>query len=135
MTYEMKPIGYVRTSAERLPRHWSISRVEGELVIEPEYAEGLRDVEAGQMIVVLFVFHRSPPFENSLLTQRPPHHGRLRGLFSICSPVRPNPIGLSVVEVTGVDANVVKVTGLDMYDGTPILDIKPYYQKQPGEEA
>ncbi len=60
MRIELRPIGFVRTDAEELPRHWSVSEVEGTLVIDEEYSEGLRDIEPGQRIVVIFYFHRSP---------------------------------------------------------------------------
>lgn len=62
MSIELRNIGFVRTSAAELPRHWSVSDVEGTLVIDEEYAEGLRDIRAGQRIVVIFAFHRSPGF-------------------------------------------------------------------------
>lgn len=128
--YEFKPIGYVRTNAENIPRHWSISEVEGEIVIEPEYKVGLRDIKAGDRIVVLFVFHQSPAFNLEKLIQKPPHLNETKGVFSTCSPHRPNPIGLSVVEVLEVRENIIKVKGLDMYDGTPVLDIKTYIEYQ-----
>ena len=122
----MEPIGVVRTSAEDLPRHWSVSDVAGTLVIDEEYAEGLRDIEPGQRIVVLFHFHRSPPFSSPLLRQTSGETGQEMGVFSLCSPVRPNPIGLSILDVVGVSGTRVDVRGLDMLDGTPLLDIKPY---------
>jgi tRNA (adenine37-N6)-methyltransferase len=126
MRIELRTIGFVRTDAEELPRHWSVSEVEGTLVIDEEYAEGLRDIEPGQRIVVILNFHRSPGFSPEFLWQTPPHHGREMGVFSICSPIRPNPIGMSVVEVLGIRGANVDVKRLDMLDGTPILDIKPY---------
>ncbi len=122
----LKSIGIVRTDAETVPRHWTVSDIKGNLVIDPEYIEGLKDIRPGDRIVVLFHFHKSPPFSRSMLTQIPPHRDRDFGVFSICSPRRPNPIGLSVLEVTGIHENVVEVRNIDMLDGTPILDIKPY---------
>ncbi len=126
MQVTFTPIGTVRTSATEVPRHWSLSEVEGVLEIDPRYVAGIRDIEAGQRIVVLFHFHLSPPFSESFLTGTPPNREEPLGVFSICSPRRPNPIGLSVVEVTAVDGNRIEVRGIDMLDGTPILDIKPY---------
>jgi len=126
MNMTLTPIGVVRTEAVDLPRHWSLSDVEGTLEIDPEFAPGLRDIEAGQKIVVLFHFHKSPPFSENLLFQTPPHKTEAKGVFSICSPRRPNPIGLSVVDVTAVRDNKIDVRGIDMFDGTPILDIKPH---------
>ena len=101
MSIEFRPIGFVRTNAQELPRHWSVSDVEGTLVIDEEYSEGLRDIEAGQLIVVIFYFHRSPEFSPELLRQTSGHTGREMGVFSICSPVRPNPIGMSAVKCSG----------------------------------
>lgn len=121
-----EPIGWVRTDATSVPRHWSVSDVAGELEIKPELAPGLANIKPGQKIVVLFYFHQSRTFEESALTQTPPHRSGARGVFSICSPRRPNPIGMSILQVAGVNGNTVKVKGLDMYDGTPILDIKPH---------
>ncbi len=123
---EMTPIGHVESGCASPPRHWTVSEVEGRLVIAPEYAPGLADIAPGERIVVLFCFHRSPPFSPDLLRQTPPHRSGPRGVFSICSPRRPNPIGLSVLEVLAVEDNTLRVRGLDMLDGTPILDIKPW---------
>ena len=100
--FVFRPIGYVRTKAREIPRHWTISRVEGELVIDPAYEKGLRDLKPGERLVVLFVFDRSEPFRPEKLLQIPPHRGEPRGVFSTCSPVRPNPIGLSGVEIREV---------------------------------
>ncbi|BCB97062.1 tRNA (N6-threonylcarbamoyladenosine(37)-N6)-methyltransferase TrmO [Dissulfurispira thermophila] len=125
MKIELTPIGFVRTKAKSIPRHWTVSDVEGEIVINEEYKEGLRDIKAGQHIVVIFYFHQSPQFTHELLVQKPHHSKESKGVFSICSPVRPNPIGMSVVEVTGIDGCTLHIKGLDMLDGTPVIDIKP----------
>jgi tRNA-Thr(GGU) m(6)t(6)A37 methyltransferase TsaA len=125
---ELTPIGLVRVEAEEVPRNWRRSELEGMLVIDDEYSEGLADIEPGQRIVVIFNFHRSPEFSAELLRQTPPHTGKQTGIFSICSPVRPNPVGMSVLEVLEVEGGTVRVRGLDMLDGTPILDIKPHIE-------
>ncbi len=128
MSIELIPIGFVRTDAQELPRHWSVSDVKGTLVIDEEYSEGLRGIEAGQRIVVIFHFHRSPEFSQKFVRQTSGHHGGEMGVFSTCSPIRPNPIGMSVLEVLRIrDANI-DVRRLDMMDGTPILDIKPHVE-------
>ncbi len=128
MGLELTPIGLVRVEAEEVPRNWRRSELEGMLVIDDEYSEGLADIEPGQRIVVIFNFHRSPEFSAELLRQTPPHTGKQTGIFSICSPVRPNPVGMSVLEVLEVEGGAVRVRGLDMLDGTPILDIKPHIE-------
>jgi tRNA-Thr(GGU) m(6)t(6)A37 methyltransferase TsaA len=119
------PIGFVKTNATKLPRHWSVSQEKGTLEIFPEFAPALRDIEIGQKIVVLFHFHKSPAFNPGYLFQTPPHRSSSRGVFSICSPNRPNAIGMSVVEVTSKEDGLIGVKHIDMMDGTPILDIKP----------
>ena len=126
MAIALQPIGTAHTEAKEIPRHWTVSDVEGRLVIDPQYTEGLTDIIAGQLIVVLFHFHQSPSFSTDLLKQTPPHRDRPLGVFSICSPRRPNPIGLSVLEVLARRDNVLEVRNMDMLDGTPILDIKPH---------
>jgi tRNA-Thr(GGU) m(6)t(6)A37 methyltransferase TsaA len=124
-TISFTPIGFVKTNATKLPRHWSVSQEKGILEIHPEFVSALRDIETGQKIVVLFHFHKSPAFNSDYLFQTPPHRASSRGVFSICSPIRPNAIGMSVVEVTNKDQERIEVKHIDMIDGTPILDIKP----------
>ncbi len=126
MPVTLTPIGTAHTDATSIPRHWTVSDVEGTLIIDPEYTGALADIQVGERIVVLFHFHKSPPFSPDLLKQTPPHRDRPLGVFSICSPRRPNPIGLSVVKVLARQGNVLVVRGMDMIDGTPIFDIKPF---------
>lgn len=126
----MKPIGITKTDAKEIPRHWSVSTTTGKLVIQKQYEEGLKNINKGQQIVVLFLFHQSPPFTPDKLSQKPPHLDEIKGVFSICSPIRPNPIGMSVLEVLAVENNIITVKNIDMLDGTPILDIKPYTAKK-----
>ena len=130
MKIELTPIGFVKTEAEIVPRHWTISAAEGSIVINKQYKDGLKDIKTGQRIVVLFYFHQSPKFTPDLLVQKPKHRNEQLGVFSICSPVRPNPLGMSVVEVLGIDGNLIHIKGLDMRDGTPVLDIKPMTEKE-----
>jgi len=128
MTIEMTPIGYAQTREKKVPRHWSVSDLVGFLEIDDAYVDGLRDIGPGDRIVVIFHFHRSPAFETRYLIQTPPHHGQARGVFSTCSPRRPNPIGFSVLEVIERKGNRIVAKGMDMIDGTPILDIKPFVE-------
>ena len=126
MTIEMTPIGVFHTEATDIPRHWSVSEVVGQIEINEMYAPGLKDIAPGQKVIVLFHFHKSRKFDPEFLTQTPPHRQKPMGVFSICSPYRPNPIGLSVLEVVAVEKNILSVKNADMLDGTPILDIKPH---------
>jgi tRNA-Thr(GGU) m(6)t(6)A37 methyltransferase TsaA len=125
---DIKPIGIVKTAAKEIPRHWTVSAVEGKLVIGKEYEQGLQDIREGQRIVVIFLFHKSSSFSHHYIIQNPPHLNKQKGVFSTCSPIRPNPIGLSVLEVLKVEKNIIFVRGIDMLDGSPILDIKPYIE-------
>jgi len=91
--------------------------------IYPEYAEGLQDLEDFSHIFLLYVLHESSGY--SLLV-KPFLDDKLHGLFATRYPARPNPIGLSVVRLIAHKGNVLEVDGVDMLDGTPLLDIKPY---------
>lgn len=122
---EFKPIGFVKTTTQKVPRHWTISDVEGVIIINRIYTEGLKGIKIGQYIIAIFHFHQSREFDLRHLVQTPPHSNERIGVFNTCSPIRPNPIGMSVLEVIGITENVIHVKGLDMLDGTPILDIKP----------
>ena len=128
MKIEMSPIGIFHTNEKNIPRHWSVSEVVGTIEIDKLFEPGLKDITAGQKIIVLFYFHKSRPFDPASLAQTPPHRGKAMGVFSICSPFRPNPIGLSVLTVLNVEANIITVNHADMIDGTPILDIKPHIE-------
>lgn len=120
----LKPIGYVSTEAKEIPRSYLVSEVEGTLIINEAYSEGLSDLKAGDRIYVLFHFHKSPPFSPEYLRVKPPHLQEKKGVFSTHSPIRPNPIGLSILEVLFIQGNRIRVKGLDMLDGSPIWDIK-----------
>ena len=126
MNIVMKPIGFIRTDVVKVPRHWSVSDAEGTLVIDEKYLQGLEDISVGERIVVIFHFHQSQGFSPQFLRQTPPHRVEPLGVFSICSPIRPNPIGMSVLKVLGIKGNTIHFKGLDMIDGTPVLDIKPF---------
>ncbi|MBA2882462.1 tRNA-Thr(GGU) m(6)t(6)A37 methyltransferase TsaA [Desulfosalsimonas propionicica] len=126
MKIEMTPIGTFYTDETDIPRHWTVSEAKGRIEINPDFQKGLQDLAVGEQIVVLFGFHKSQAFTPDLLVQKPPHRDRPFGVFSICSPRRPNPIGLSVLRVTDIRENVLEVENIDMLDQTPILDIKPH---------
>jgi len=130
MEIKLKPIGYVKTDAKKIPRHHTVSDVKGQIIINEEYKEGLKDIKPGDRIVVIFYFDKSPEFNSSYLVQKPPHRDREFGVFSTCSPVRPNPIGMSVLDVLDVKDNIIYVKGIDMFDKTPVLDIKPDVRKE-----
>jgi tRNA-Thr(GGU) m(6)t(6)A37 methyltransferase TsaA len=126
MNIKFDPIGFVKTQETNIPRHWSVSDAEGIIIIDEKYTEGLKDIRQGQQIIVIFYFHRSPNFNSGYLIQKPHHKDSTMGVFSTCSPVRPNPVGFSILEVTGIHDNIISVKGIDMIDGTPVIDIKPF---------
>jgi tRNA-Thr(GGU) m(6)t(6)A37 methyltransferase TsaA len=109
---------------------------DGVLKILPEFEPGLTDVEGFSHLFVIWEFDRSPRKElrGSDLLASPPSDNRQHGVFSTRSPRRPNPIGLTVVELLRRDGLELHVRGVDMLDGTPILDIKPYLSSIPTEK-
>ena len=96
---------------------------QGTAIIHDEFADGLADIEGFSHIWVLFLADRT---EGYSLDVTPPGESRPHGLFATRTPNRPNPIGMTLVELAEREGNVLHVRGVDMLDGTPILDIKPY---------
>jgi tRNA-Thr(GGU) m(6)t(6)A37 methyltransferase TsaA len=106
--------------------------IRGELEIFEEFAEGLQDIDGFSYIILVFVFHKSG---EKKLYAHPPFDGERRGIFSTRSPNRPNPIGLSILRLIARDKNKLQVQGVDMLEGTPILDIKPYTPRDQKPDA
>ena len=133
--FTFKPIGYVRSpysETSQVPRGPGAQhQAEGVIEIEPEFEEGLLDIEGFSHLFIVWVFDRS---EGCELTGIPPTDNRPHGVFATRSPYRPNPIALTVVELLGRDGRNLRVRGVDMADGTPILDIKPYLSSVPAEK-
>ena len=131
----MRAIGFVHSpfsQIEQIPRGLGAQHEEeGELEILPEFEPGLRDIDGFSHLYVLWVFDRSPGCE---LVGVPPCDTRAHGVFASRSPRRPNPIGLTVVRLLGREGRQLRVRGVDMLDGTPILDIKPYLSNVPETE-
>lgn len=124
---ELKPIGVIHTpftDRKETPRGPSSSGgAEGQVVINPEYAAGLKDLDGFSHITLVFYFDRS---ESAPLVIVPEISPVERGVFATHSPDRPNHIGISVVRLVKVKGNVLTVRNVDMLNGTPLLDIKPY---------
>jgi len=124
---EMRPIGYVRSPIKdrsMAPIQPEGGKdIRGTIEIMPEFVEGLRDLEGFSRIQVIFHLHES---EDYSLTVIPFLDDRERGVFSTRAPRRPNPIGLSSVILERIQGNKMHIRGMDMIDGTPVLDIKPY---------
>lgn len=121
-------VGFVRspyTDTKAIPKGLGVKHnAEGVLEILPEFEAGLQDIDGFSHLFVIWEFDRSKEFE---LVGTSPADGQVHGVFATRSPRRPNPIGLTVVELLGREGRMLRVRGLDMLDGTPLLDIKPYY--------
>ena len=132
--FSPRSIGYAKTPYTKthdIPKGPGAKHdAEGILEILPEFELGLTDLEGFSHLFVLWVFDRSEGFE---LLGTPPVDNRPHGVFATRSPRRPNPIGLTVVELLRRDGRFVHVRGVDMLDGTPVLDIKPYLSSIPAE--
>ncbi|MGD9610043.1 MAG: tRNA (N6-threonylcarbamoyladenosine(37)-N6)-methyltransferase TrmO [Desulfovibrionaceae bacterium] len=123
----LEPIGVIRTpfaSLTGMPIQPGGAReVIGRVELRPELAPGLADLTGFSHVYLLYCFHLSEGYQ---LSVTPYLDDTPRGLFATRAPRRPNPIGLSVVAVVAVSRNVLTVRGIDVLDGTPLLDIKPY---------
>jgi tRNA-Thr(GGU) m(6)t(6)A37 methyltransferase TsaA len=97
--------------------------VNGKVEVFPEYAEGLKDIEGFSHIILLYHFHLS---KGASLIAKPYMDNEARGVFAMRGPSRPNPIGISIVRLVGVEGNILHIQDVDIVDGTPLLDIKPY---------
>ena len=95
----------------------------GVVEVYPEYAEGLKDLEGFSHVILLYHFHLVKGYK---LLVKPYMDDELRGVFATRAPARPNPIGISVVKLSKIEGNLLHVENLDVVDGTPLLDIKPY---------
>ncbi len=128
-----QPIGFARTphrDTKQIPKGLGAKHeAEGTLEIAPEFEAGLLDVEGFSHLFVLWVFDRSNGCD--LVATPPADEGRPHGVFATRSPRRPNPIALTVVELLRREGRLLYVRGVDMLDGTPILDIKPYLSSVP----
>jgi len=132
----VQPIGYVRSPYQQssaIPKGLG-ARHDAEGVIEllREFEPGLKDIEGFSHLFILWVFDRADG--SSLLATPPSDLSRPHGVFATRSPRRPNPIGLTVVELLRRDGASLHVRGVDMLDGTPVLDIKPYMSSIPAEK-
>jgi tRNA-Thr(GGU) m(6)t(6)A37 methyltransferase TsaA len=131
----MQPIGYIRSpynDTREIPKGLGATHeAEGTIELLPDFEPGLTDIEGFSHLYVIWVFDRS---EGSSLTATPPSDNRPHGVFATRSPQRPNPIGLTVVELLGREGTSLRVRGVDMLDRTPVLDIKPYLSSVPPEK-
>jgi len=125
--FEIEEIGKIYTEFDEpkgVPIQPSYERKhKGRIDIHPEFEKGLTDLEGFSHIILLFYFHKS---ETTRLEVIPFLDTVVRGVYATRAPVRPNRIGLSIVELVSREGNILHVQGVDMVNGTPLLDIKPY---------
>jgi tRNA-Thr(GGU) m(6)t(6)A37 methyltransferase TsaA len=126
MEFIMRPIGEIHSpfaDKRKTPIQPSRSTARGQVEVYPAYVDGLRDLDGFSHIILLYAFHQSNDYT---LSVKPFLDDRERGLFATRYPARPNPIGLSIVQLLAVHDHVLEIEGVDVLDGTPLLDIKPY---------
>ena len=127
MSHEFQSIGIIHspfTTLENMPiQPAGAAGIKGEIEIFSRYQSGLSDLDGFSHINILYVFHRSEGFNLEVV---PFLDTQKRGLFATRAPKRPNPIGMSVVRLLAVEANILHVENIDILEGTPLLDIKPY---------
>jgi tRNA-Thr(GGU) m(6)t(6)A37 methyltransferase TsaA len=126
MEFIMHPIGIIHspfTDKDQMPIQASRSQAIGLVEVHPEFGEGLKDIEGLSHIYLLYAFHASTGYA---LHVKPFLDDQERGLFATRYPRRPNPIGISIVRLVSRLENKLTVEGVDVLDGTPLLDIKPY---------
>jgi tRNA-Thr(GGU) m(6)t(6)A37 methyltransferase TsaA len=125
-----KPMGTIHTpftEREGTPiQPIAAEGVKGRIEVDPAFADGLKDLDGFSHIILIYHFHKSHGYSLHL---KPFLDDELRGVFATKAPRRPNPIGLSVVRLTGVHGNILDIEDVDMLDGTPLLDIKPFVPK------
>ncbi len=126
MEFILKPIGIIHSpfsEKEQTPIQVTRSQAIGMVEVFPEFADGLKDIEYLSHIHLIYIFHQSSGYS---LQVKPFLDDREHGIFSTRYPYRPNPIGMSTVRLLTRQDNTLSIEGVDVLDGTPLLDIKPY---------
>jgi tRNA-Thr(GGU) m(6)t(6)A37 methyltransferase TsaA len=128
-------IGSIRTPWQRIddcPKNTGESDAVCTIELAADYVAGLRDVETCTHLIVLYWMDRAV---RDLVVLKPRHYGESRGVFAVRAPTRPNPVAVAVVELVAIDGNILRVRGLDCLDGTPLLDLKPYFASTDSKPA
>jgi len=127
MEINYRPIGMIHSpfaDLEGMPiQPTGASGIRGTVEVFPEFAEGLKDLDGFSHIILLYHFHR---VQGANLVVTPFMDSQPHGVFATRAPKRPNPIGLSIVRLLGIEQNILRIENVDILDGTPLLDIKPY---------
>ena len=133
-TWEMRPIAHIYSNYQtvsEIPKGLGAQHsAEGIIEVLPPFQKGLKDIEGFSHLFVLWLFHKASGFH---LTAKPPSDNKVHGVFATRSPQRPNPIGLTVVELIRKEGRLLHIRGVDMINGTPVLDIKPYLSGIPAD--
>lgn len=135
LKYEVKPIGIIHTQYESstdVPLQPAFSQSKGRAEIYPEYVEALDSLDGFSHIILLYWFHKA---KVPRMKVAPYMDVEKHGLFATRTPSRPNPIGLSIVELLKIESSTIYFKGADMLNGTPLLDIKPYVSKFDSPES
>jgi tRNA-Thr(GGU) m(6)t(6)A37 methyltransferase TsaA len=131
-----RPIGTIRSPHKQTQgtpiQPTAADGIRGEVEIYPQYAPGLQDLEGFSHVILLYHFDRAGAYQ---LKVKPFLDFQLRGVFATRAPSRPNPIGLSIVELVCIRGNSLEILGVDILDGTPLLDIKPYVDRFDGRNS
>jgi len=127
INYRLEQIGIIKTPYQNNAPYQPVDTDEGEfyIIINPEYVDGLFELGTFHYIYLLYYADRVTR-KAEMMVSPPWAEGKKVGVFASRSPVRPNPIGLSIVRIKNIVENKIYTSGLDVFDGTPLLDIKPY---------
>lgn len=133
-TYEMRPVGYVRCAVkgfEDAPRQGREAGLTADIEVLPHYAAALEGLETRARLVVVTWMDHADREMRTIVPRGIPGAART-GVFNTRTPNRPNPLGICVVELVGINGSVLTVRGLDSFDGTPVVDIKPFIESLDG---
>ena len=132
---KMRPIAYIYSNYRKtsdVPKGLGAKHsAEGIIEVLPQFEKGLKDIEGFSHLIIVWFFHKVKGFR---LSAKPPSDNKMHGVFATRSPERPNAIGLTAVELLRREGRLLHVRGLDMLNGTPVLDIKPYLSSIPVDQ-
>ncbi len=127
---EFKPIGIIHSpfkNVKDIPKQPIQGKeINGAIEIFPEFIEGLKGLDKFTHIILIFNFHLSQSFNLQVV---PYKENQIRGVFATRSPHRPNQVGMSIVRLTSINKNILNISNIDIIDGTPLLDIKPFVKE------
>ena len=134
-SFIINPIGVIHTpfkTIENMPiQPIAAEGIKGFIEILPDYSDGLKDLDGFSHIILIYRFHKIKGYDLEVI---PFMDSEKRGIFSCKAPKRPNAIGLSTVKLLGIEGNIIHIEQVDMLDGTPLIDIKPFFPKYDNRE-